>query len=135
MPSTLTRAAAALGLMALFAAPVPALDLFGPDCLEMLGERTRAWAECKRLFDAADARCKLPKARMHESMRACTAKGRSKAEIDAAMAKGYREAGTRPASSKSASAQPATASSATQREDERRRTTTPGFLQRAPTKD
>lgn len=123
-----------LALAVALPAPASALNLFGPDCLETLGERTRGWAECTRLFDAADARCKRPKARMHESMRTCAAKGRSTAQIDAAMAKGYREAGTRPADDKAPSAQATTEASATQREAERR-TTTPGFLQRAPAAD
>jgi hypothetical protein len=97
MPSTVNRTVIALCLAGMFATPASALPLFGPNCLETLTERTHIWAECNGRFGASNTRCKSPKTRMHHAMQKCEHKGYSKTEIDAAMAAGYRSAGTREA--------------------------------------
>lgn len=97
MPSIVNRTAIALCLAGTLAVPASALQLFGPNCLETLTERTHVWAECKGRFGANNTRCKSPKAGMHHAMQKCERKGFSKAEIDAAMGAGYRSAGTRAA--------------------------------------
>lgn len=94
-PVVLPRVVALFLLCGTLAAPVAASGLLGPSCLEKLTDRTRLWAECTQQFDRADARCRKPTARMHESMQKCARDGDSKAEIDEAMTRGYRLAGER----------------------------------------
>lgn len=88
------RTTAALLLVAAFAMPATALDLFGSHCLKKLTERTRVWSECQHKWNATDTRCLRLKMRMHQSMQHCTGKGYAKTDIDAAMLEGYRMAGT-----------------------------------------
>jgi hypothetical protein len=87
------RAIAGALLFGALVTPAAALELFGPSCLEKLSERTRVWAECTHQFDRTDARCREATARMHAYMDECARKGKSKAEIDAAMSRGYGLAG------------------------------------------
>ena len=63
-----------------------------PDCLDTLAGDAQRWTECTEAFDRQDSRCKLRAARMSESMQRCEEKGYSKAEINAAMAKGASSA-------------------------------------------
>ncbi len=94
MHPTLTRSIIALCLSGALAMPASALELFGKDCLQKLSTRTRIWAECSHKFTVNDARCKMPKFRMHQAMQHCEGKGYSKGRIDAAMAEGARSAGS-----------------------------------------
>jgi len=93
----LRNAVAATLLGAALAAPAAALPLLGPSCLKKLTEHTRVWAECTKQFDRVDNRCRQPTAKMHAYMQKCASKGKSKAQIDAAMSEGYRLAGNRSA--------------------------------------
>lgn len=67
-----------------------------PSCLDELAVHTQAWVECTHEFSQHDSRCKRTRHAMYEDRERCRAKGHEPAEIEAAMQKGYRKAGTRP---------------------------------------
>ena len=95
-PAIAPKTLAASLLCAVLSMPATAFELFGPSCLEKLTERSRIWTECIQVYGRTGDQCKIPTARMDESMQACARKGKSKADIDAAMARGHRLAGHRP---------------------------------------
>jgi hypothetical protein len=81
---------------ALAASGAQAMGAF-PTCGDELTARSRLWAECTREFSRQDDRCNLPTAQMHQQMQICVKKGYSRAQIDAAMDRGFRTAGSRSA--------------------------------------
>jgi len=87
-------------LGAVLASGASAMSLVPPNCLDELALKTQTWAECTQRFSRNDRRCKPSTAKMHKATQQCQKEGKSKAEIDAAMAQGFRKAGTpRPAKS------------------------------------
>ena len=105
-PTRIVPFRVAAGLFAsVWSALAPAMGI-GPSCLETLAADTRLWSECTAGFDRQDSRCKAQAGRMHATMTRCEAEGSSRADINAAMARGNAAAGTRDGSDPAEQAEP-----------------------------
>jgi len=71
-------------------------SLFGSDCLDETETRARDYAQCQRIWEVSDNRCKQIGDLLNSAMRQCREEGIEKTKIDARMNRGFKTAGKAP---------------------------------------
>lgn len=90
---TTIRLSTLLFAFAVSAGNAHAIELFTPSCLGDTEQHAREYAECQRIWERSDKRCKSIGDQLHTAMAHCRAKGVDETELQARMNKGFKTAG------------------------------------------